>query len=247
MYCFEVLHSDILNILVTLLDDAVAVLKNNFAQWTKLEACIYAFQSVAELFDGVQTEQIAKLMHVLHELPYDQVNKKLLGTALETVGSYCQWLNENPEYIPSAVELLVKGLNSPMSAQSTLGLKELCRECQLQMKPYGEPLLNACTMVLNSGQMKNSDSVRLMFSIGKVMSLLPPDKIPGYLDVVISPCFEELSTICQTSKVSVTDSTAVIVRHFYFLPNHNLEMSCNTCAYHLPAEYDIHLVPLSKH
>lgn len=202
MYCYEVLHNDILIILSTLLDEAVTDLQNNFDHWTKLEACIYAFQSVAELFDGEESKQIAKLMQVLNEIPYERVDNKLLGTSLETVGSYCQWLKENPNYIPSAVELLVKGLNSPMSAQSTLGLKELCRECQMQMKPYGEPLLNACTMVLNSGQMKNSDSVRLMFSIGKVMSLLPPATIPAYLDVVIRPCFEELSSICQESKVS---------------------------------------------
>lgn len=205
MYCHEVLHNDILSILGVILDEAINELQTNFDNWTKLEACIFAFQSIAELFDPEETKQIAKLMQVLNEIPYERVDKKLLGTCLETVGSYCEWLRENPIYIPAAVELLVKGLNSPMSAQSTLGLKELCRECQMQIKPYGEPLLNACTMALNAGHMKDSDSVRLMFSIGKVMSLLPPATIPSYLDVVIRPCFEELSAICQEAKVSIVN------------------------------------------
>ncbi|XP_017464409.1 PREDICTED: importin-13-like, partial [Rhagoletis zephyria] len=85
-----------------------------------------------------------------------------------------------------------------MSAQATLGLKELCCVCQLQMKPYAEPLLNACQSSLASGQMKNSDCVRLMYSIGKLMSLLPAANIPNYLDIIVSPCFEELQAICQS-------------------------------------------------
>ncbi|XP_065354856.1 importin-13 [Calliphora vicina] len=197
MYCYDVLHDHILDILSAVLDETIAQLQTNPTQWTKLEACIYSFQSVAEHFDGEETKQIPKLMRMLNEIPYEKMNEKLLGTALETVGSYCQWLKDNPAYIPSAIELLVRGLNSSMSAQATLGLKELCRDCQLQMKPYAEPLLNACQVSLTSGQMKNSDCVRLMFSIGKLMSLLTPDKIPNYLDIIVSPCFEELSNICQ--------------------------------------------------
>ncbi|XP_011208225.2 importin-13 isoform X1 [Bactrocera dorsalis] len=197
MYCYDVLHEYILDILATVLDETIAEMQNNPTQWTKLEACIYSFQSVAEHFAGEELKQIPKLMRVLSEIPYNKMNEKLLGTALETVGSYCQWLKENPTYIPPAIELLVRGLNSNMSAQATLGLKELCCDCQLQMKPYAEPLLNACHTSLTSGQMKNSDCVRLMYSIGKLMSLLPATNIPNYLDIIVGPCFEELQTICQ--------------------------------------------------
>ncbi|XP_054092172.1 importin-13 isoform X2 [Zeugodacus cucurbitae] len=197
MYCYDVLHEYILDILAAVLDETIAELQNNPTQWTKLEACIYSFQSVAEHFAGEELKQIPKLMRVLSEIPYNKMNEKLLGTALETVGSYCQWLKENPTYIPPAIELLVRGLNSNMSAQATLGLKELCCDCQLQMKPYAEPLLNACHTSLISGQMKNSDCVRLMYSIGKLMSLLPASNIPNYLDIIVGPCFEELQTICQ--------------------------------------------------
>ncbi|XP_020815162.1 importin-13-like isoform X2 [Drosophila serrata] len=197
MSCYDVLHGYILEILAAMLDEAIADLQRHPTHWTKLEACIYSFQSVADHFGGEESRQIPRLMRVLAEIPYDKLNVKLLGTALETVGSYCNWLKENPTYIPSAINLLVRGLNSSMSAQATLGLKELCRVCQLQMKPYAEPLLNACHASLNTGRMKNSDSVRLMFSIGKLMSVLPPEDIPRYLDVIVSPWFEELQAICQ--------------------------------------------------
>lgn len=203
MYCYDVLHDYILEILTSMLDEAIAELQTNPTHWTKLEACIYSFQSVAEHFSGEESRHIPKLMRVLSNIPYDTLNEKLLGTALETVGSYCSWLMDNPSYIPPAIDLLVRGLNSTMSAQATLGLKELCRDCQIQLRPYAAPLLDACQATLLAGRMKNSDSVRLMFSIGKLMSLLPLEQIPNYLDIIVSPCFEELQTICQAGAVSI--------------------------------------------
>ncbi|EDV91246.1 importin-13 [Drosophila grimshawi] len=212
MYCYDVLDDYILEILAAMLDEAIAELQTHPTHWTKLEACIYSFQSVAEHFGGEESRQIPKLMRVLSEIPYEKLNEKLLGTALETIGSYCSWLTDNPTYIPPAIDLLVRGLNSTMSAQATLGLKELCRDCQMQLKPYAEPLLDACQATLSSGRMKNSDSVRLMFSIGKLMSLLPPEQIPKYLDLIVSPCFEELQTICQAGATTPSARIRTIFR-----------------------------------
>ncbi|ALC46488.1 cdm [Drosophila busckii] len=197
MYCYDVLQDFILVVLGNMLDEAIVELQQHPTHWTKLEACIYSFQSVAEHFNGEESRQIPKLMRVLSEIPYDTLNDKLLGTALETVGSYCSWLVDNPTYIPPAIDLLVRGLSSSMSAQATLGLKELSRDCQMQLRPYAVPLLDACQASLATGRMKNSDAVRLMFCVGKLMSLLPPEQIPNYLDIIVSPCFEELQAICQ--------------------------------------------------
>lgn len=90
-----------------------------------------------------------------------------------------------------------------MASQATLGLKDLCRECQLQMKGYAEPLLQACQQALLSGRLKNTESVRLMFSIGKIMSMLPPQKILPCLDSMVSPCFSELQDIVNNGHVSI--------------------------------------------
>lgn len=138
-----------------------------------------------------------KLMKVLHEIPYDQVREKILGTALEAIGAFCEWFKENPAYLPAVIDLLLKGLNSSMASQATLGLKDLCRECQVQMRVYAEPLLQACQQSLVGGRLTNSECVRLMFSIGKIMSMLPSEKILPCLDLMISPCFEELQQIVQ--------------------------------------------------
>lgn len=167
-------------------------------------------------------------MLILSELPYDKLNEKLLGTAIDSIGklekkntlrklnrsiisinskkniligAYSEWLKENPTYIPSAIRLLVIGLNSSQTSQATLGLKDLCRECQIQMCEYAEPLMQACHQAIAQGNLKNSECVRLMYSIGKLMSMLPEENVMRWLDTVVSPCFEELTIIVQEQNV----------------------------------------------
>lgn len=83
MYCNDVLHSELLEILSNLLDESLLAIHQN---WTQLESCIFAFYSLAEHVDVTEKKHIPKLMSVIHELPYDKLNDKLLGTALETIG-----------------------------------------------------------------------------------------------------------------------------------------------------------------
>lgn len=94
------------------------------------------------------------------------------------------------------------GLNSSQTAQASLGLKDLCRECQIHLKPYAEPLLQACLQAINNGHLINSDEVRLMYSIGKLMSMLSPEDVLRWLDIVVSPCFSELQSLVQSQTVS---------------------------------------------
>lgn len=117
-------------------------------------------------------------------------------------GAYSEWLKDNPAYIPHAIRVIAIGLSSSETSQATLGLKDLCRECQIHLKPYAEPLLQACLQAINNGRLENSDEVRLMYSIGKLMSMLPPDSIFRWLDIFVSPCFTELQTLVQSQAVS---------------------------------------------
>lgn len=94
-------------------------------------------------------------------------------------------------------------MNSTQTAQASLGLKDVCRECQIHLKPYAEPLLEACLQAIKNGRMENPDEVRLMYSIGKLMSMLPVESIYRWLDIFVSPCFAELQTLVQSQAVSL--------------------------------------------
>lgn len=196
------------------------------------EACIYAIYSIAEHIETDEQTGLPKFIMILSEIPYDKLHEKLLGTALDSIGelaiqsnfiilfwirtlilirilirsgAYSEWFKDNPSYIPHAIRVLVVGLNSNQTAQASLGLKDLCRECQLHLKPYAEPLLQACLQAINNGHLIKSDEVRLMYSIGKLMSMLPPEDVLRWLDIVVSPCFSELQSLVQSQSVSSFD------------------------------------------
>lgn len=90
-----------------------------------------------------------------------------------------------------------------MSSQATLGLKDLTSDCQSdQMIPYAENLLNACHRSLINGHLANPEAIRLMYSIGNIMSMVPADNIGSYLESIISPYFKELQLFAEQQKTS---------------------------------------------
>lgn len=201
--CFDVLHDQILRLMSETLDDGIQAIQASTSNWPILEASIHGFCAISQQIESIEYEDVVKLMRVLNEIPYEKMNEKLLGTALETMGAYSEWVNDNPKYLPSAIELLVKGLDTPMSSQATLGLKDLTTDCHAeQMIPFAEPLLNACQQSLLKGHLANPESIRLMYSIGNIMSMVSADKIPAYLDNIISPCFKELQMLAETQNKS---------------------------------------------
>lgn len=215
-----------------MLDECTASIQQDLSQWMRLEACIYALYSIAEHIETDEKKCLPKFITILSEIPYAKINEKLLGTALDSIGAYSEWFKENPTYLPYAIQILATGLNSNQTAQATLGLKDLCRECQLQLRSYAEPLLQACQQAIQNGHLINSDSVRLMFSIGKLMSMLPEDKLLHWLDAVVSPCFTELQTLTQNQ--SVNDSAKVrtifrlnMISTLYSSLNTNVGSDCN--------------------
>jgi len=201
--CFDVLHNQILKLLSETLDEGIHMIQISNSNWPILEASIHGFCAISQQLECVEYEEVIKLMRVLNEIPYETMNEKLLGTALETMGAYSEWVNDNPKFLPSAIELLVKGLDSSMSSQATLGLKDLTSDCHAeQMTPFAEPLLDACQRSLLKGHLAHPESIRLMYSIGNIMSNVSADKIPGYLDNIISPCFKELQMFAEQHNTS---------------------------------------------
>lgn len=77
------------------------------------------------------------------------------------------------------------------------------------MKSYAEPLLHACQQSLASGRLKNQESVRLMYSVGKILSVLQYEKIPHFLNLMVAPCFEELQQLTQSENVIIIQNDAI--------------------------------------
>lgn len=86
LYCFEVLHNHLLEILITYLNECIVNIQHDPTQWTQLEACIYAIYSIAEHIETDEVVGVPKFIITLSEIPYDKLHEKLLGTALDSIG-----------------------------------------------------------------------------------------------------------------------------------------------------------------
>lgn len=52
------------------------------------EACIYGIFSIAEHIEPDEQARLPKFIMFLSDIPYDKLNEKLLGTALDAIGLY---------------------------------------------------------------------------------------------------------------------------------------------------------------
>lgn len=53
--------------------------------------------------------------------------------------------------------------------------------------------------MLRGGDLRQNESVRLMYSVGRVLSILPLQTIILYLDTLMLPCVDELQMLLSQS------------------------------------------------
>ena len=55
--------------------------------------------------------------------------------------------------------------------------QDMSRDCADGMKPYAEEILTSCHNALKSNLLKQSECIRLMYPIGKMLSLMPTEHV----------------------------------------------------------------------
>ena len=109
---------------------------------------------------------------------------------------FAEWLAMHPNLLPHVAPIVTSALQNPDLAMcATMALKDMCRDCAEGMRPYAQEVINACDAALKSNQLKSGECVRLMYSVGKMLSLMPPDQILPKLEPIISPYLAELQSI----------------------------------------------------
>nr|CAD7263458.1 unnamed protein product [Timema shepardi] len=144
------------------------------------------------------------------------------------MGAYAEWINGHPEVLTSVIPLLVMGLGTPQVAPSaTLALKDLTRDCQNCMGPFAHHILQAsqvtdCELLthhilrasqdaLRCNQLKLSECVRLMYTVGRVLAVLPMESIMNYLNQMLMPYVEELHVLV-TLEINTVTKLAILSR-----------------------------------
>lgn len=130
--------------------------------------------------------------------------------------------------LENVIPFLTSSLGNPeVSPSATMALKDLTHNCQKYLVPFSSHILHACQVkyhhyyhvcfihsfshvlcvffqsALQSGLLKLGECIRIMYSIGKVLSIIPVANIMEYLNVILTPYFEEIQMLLSVEQVLV--------------------------------------------
>lgn len=173
VYCYYVAREHLISLLVRW--------ERQAQSWQEAEAVLHVALALAETATAQDDETVIGL---LVNTPPAYLNHRVINALNQAIGAYAEWLgNALAELIPG----LVASLQSPETATSaTMALKDITRERTSSLEPYAPALLSACQEALNKGHLKNPECVRLMYSVGRLMSVLPYNHMMSTLEPLVT-------------------------------------------------------------
>jgi len=215
MYSFNILRDGLLHSLLQHLDHSIKACLVNPAAWPPLEACLHAWYAVAEsLADSEEEEANPLLSMFLAKLPVIPFhnNTRVISTALDCIGGFSDWLAMHPHLLPHVTPIVTSALTNPeLSLAATMALKDISRDCTDSMKPYAEQVISSIQQSVSSGSLAMGECVRLMYPLGKMLSLLSPPEILPRLEPILTSHLQALDTISKATPDQNGKSRALFV------------------------------------
>lgn len=224
MYCYNLLREPMLQKLFGHLDSVLRKIDSEGGSaWKILEACLFAFESVAESVDLEEAVYLPQFFSRISNIPF--TNMKVINTALGTIGAYAEWIHCHPEVLSHVMPLLILGLsNKDIAPASTRALKEISRDCQQNMKPFAEQILTESQRVLNSNILHSNENIRLMCTVGRLLSLLELEDILSYLTNLLMPCLQQLNQLSELQPTPVSQQYLLVLLNMLAMLFANLDI-----------------------
>ncbi|KAJ1531786.1 hypothetical protein ONE63_000442 [Megalurothrips usitatus] len=198
LYCYSILHESLLQLYWNKLEAALLSLQTNSSSWRHLETVLHGFLAVADVVPMEEDRFLPNLLAGLKALPLNHLDVRVAGTVLDTVGAYAEWINHHPVALRDVMPLLLLGLDcEEVATSATMALKDLTRDCQPSITPFCSPILRAAKQALSAGHLKANESIRMMYIVGRVLSICPLPDILSYLDEVLLPRVTELQELAH--------------------------------------------------
>jgi hypothetical protein len=80
-----------------------------------------------------------------------------------------------------------------------MALKDISRDCTESMKPYAEQVIASIQQSLLGGSLNTGECIRLMYPLGKMLSLLPPHTILPRLEPLLSSHMQALDQLSKST------------------------------------------------
>ncbi|KAK8779287.1 hypothetical protein V5799_019379 [Amblyomma americanum] len=184
MSVFDILRVSLLAALGAHLQVAMHMLEKDAKAWPAAEACLLAFQAVAENVRPHQERYLGPQFRAA--LPGLMAIPHLQPATLSCLGSLGTWL-QNPEQLGAVLPILLQGLEAGprMSVAASLALKDLARDCPHAIIPHTRPLLEATQRLLLGQQLRPRERVRLLSLAGQLLASWELHLSEAWLSVVL--------------------------------------------------------------
>ncbi|XP_050535319.1 importin-13 [Daktulosphaira vitifoliae] len=202
-YCYFILHAEMLDVLLSIYKQVTCDAETAINEWQTVEACLYAFTAIAEpLHNHEDYPHIEQLMTSLSSIPYNQIDKKAAIAAMDTIGAYYYWMETHPSYLNLVVPLLMMGLhNSYMFSSASIALRDIAKECKQSIAPYNDIIINTSMIVLKQVT-KLKEELRLIYTIGVILSSIPFPACKQSLEMFLNPSLEIMKSILAIEDIN---------------------------------------------
>ncbi|KAH9499827.1 Importin-13 [Bulinus truncatus] len=196
MYSYSILGVELLAQLVNCLVTLVEKYKHGNQDWQNVEAILFVFSSISESVPTDEKIYISKLFAQLRQIPF--ANSQQISTALNMIGSFAEWMQWHPETLSCVLPLVLQGISNPeVGTAATIALKDITRENLSNIQPFAHQILMACQNCFEANVLKSRDLLRLMSSVGHILSVLSPSDIMQYLNQMITPHIKHLVSLAE--------------------------------------------------
>lgn len=199
-YCYNVLGQD----LFLLIGQRLSQPQLQNQTWTDVESTLHAFQSLSDSIGIQEIEFVPAIMDlILSQLPYNHYPKEVMACACSTIGSYAEWIGENPNpWLERSLQLVTMALTCGQitATPASMALKDISRECGQHLGPLAPTILDTISKTLTILSPGSGEGLRLMYAAGKLLNSLPSmDDQLKYLDTTLGPCIIKLRQLLQHS------------------------------------------------
>ncbi len=213
MYCHNVLKDDLLKLLNHHLDEAVRLCQQDHARnWPYLETCMHAWSSLGESL--AEEEENYLLLQFLAKLPSIPFNGQVdvISVTLDCIGGFAEWLGSYPNLVANLVPMVTSAVSEPtLSMSATMTLRDLARDCPDAMQPCARDVIAVCAAALSSGKLKEGETARIMYPVGRMIGFLPRGDMFNELKSLLEPYISELMDISRRqASPTAQDQTRVL-------------------------------------
>lgn len=214
MYCYNILREAMLANLMAHLCIATTAAISDSSNWQYLEACLFAFKEVSESVDVEENHYIPQFMSHLPNIPLQHL--RVISASMEAIGAYADWINSHPEVMGCVMPLLLMGLqNADVAPSASFALKDITRDCYDCLQPYAEQILITSETALKGNILKSRERVRLMTTVGQVLSIMPFDYTMSFLNSLLTPMITQLQQLI--SQESPKKNSAMVVLYLHMM------------------------------